>query len=106
MIVDDDNDYEKPDDDDGDVAHDNDDAVAADDGLSNLPYPYGLHPLAKWSLQGHAEFEGIASDLNDVVEEGTEGCQRKGRGEEGHVAELDEHLQVVLVGILILLIVS
>ena len=49
-----------------------------------------------------AELEGVAADLHDVVEEGAEGGERVGRREERHVAELDEHLQVVLEGALVL----
>ena len=43
-----------------------------------------------------AELEGVAPDLDQVVEEGAEGGQRVGRGEEGHVAKLDKHFQVVV----------
>ena len=49
-----------------------------------------------------AELEGVPADLDQVVEEGAESGQRVGRREEGHVAELDEHLQIVVEGSVIL----
>ena len=68
--------------------------------ISDLPLADALHSDSKWSLQTGAELKGIAADLNDVVDESTHGRQREGRGEEHHVAKLDEHLLVVLEGVL------
>ena len=43
-----------------------------------------------------AEFEGVAPDLDQVVEEGAHSRQGVGGAEQGHVPELDEHLEVVI----------
>lgn len=67
---------------------------------SDLPLADALHPDPKGSLQTSAELEGIAADLDDVVNESAHGSQREGRGEEHHVAKLDKHLLVVLEGVL------
>lgn len=67
---------------------------------SDLPLADALHPDPKGPLQTSAELEGIAADLDDVVNESTHGSQREGRGEEHHVAKLDKHLLVVLEGVL------
>lgn len=68
--------------------------------LSDLPLANALHPDPKGSLEASAQLEGIAADLDDVVNERTHGRQREGRGEEHHVAKLDKHLLVVLEGVL------
>lgn len=68
--------------------------------LSDLPLADALHPDPKGPLQASAQLEGIAADLDDVVNECTHGRQGEGRGEEHHVAELDKHLLVVLEGVL------
>ena len=62
---------------------------------SDLPLADALHPLAEGPLQAAAELEGVAADLDDVVDERAQSGQREGRGEQHHVAELDEHLLVV-----------
>lgn len=67
---------------------------------SDLPLADALHPDPKGPLQTSAELEGIAADLDYVVNESTHGSQREGRGEEHHVAKLDKHLLVVLEGVL------
>lgn len=67
---------------------------------AHLPLADALDALAEGSLQPRAELEGVAADLDDVVDQGAHGGQREGRGEEHHVAELDEHLLVVLEGVL------
>lgn len=64
----------------------------------HLPLPDVLHPLAEGPLQAGAELQGVAADLHNVVDEGAHGGQRERRGEEDHVAELNEHLLVVLEG--------
>ena len=38
------------------------------------------------------QFESVASDLDQVVEEGTQPGQGVGRAEQGHIAKLYEHL--------------
>lgn len=68
--------------------------------FSDLPLADALHPDPKGPLQASAQLEGIAADLDDVVNERAHGRQREGRGEEHHVAELDKHLLVVLEGVL------
>lgn len=68
--------------------------------FSDLPLADALHPEPEGTLQASAQLEGIAADLDDVVNECTHGRQGEGRGEEHHVAELDEHLLVVLEGVL------
>lgn len=66
----------------------------------HLPLADALHSVAEGSLQTSAQFEGVAADLNDVVDERAHSRQREGRGEQHHVAELDKHLLVVLEGVL------
>jgi len=68
--------------------------------LPHLPLPDALDPLAEGTLEPRAELEGVAADLDDVVHQGAHGGQGEGGGEEHHVAELDEHLLVVLEGVL------
>lgn len=68
--------------------------------FSDLPLANALHPDPKGSLQASAQLEGIAADLDDVVNECAHGRQREGRGEEHHVAKLDKHLLVVLESVL------
>lgn len=67
---------------------------------THLPLPDALDPLPEGTLEPRAQLEGIAPDLDDVVHQGAHGSQGKGGGEEHHVAELDEHLLVVLEGVL------
>lgn len=67
---------------------------------ADLPLADVLHPLPKRSLKAGAELQGVAADLDDVVDESTHGRQRKRRGEEHHVAKLDKHFLVVLKGVL------
>lgn len=67
---------------------------------SDLPLADALHPDPEGPLQASAQLEGIAADLDDVVNERAHGRQRESRGEEHHVAELDKHLLVVLEGVL------
>lgn len=68
--------------------------------ISYLPLADALHTDSKGPLQAGAELKGITADLNDVVDESAHGSQRKGRGEEHHVAKLDKHLLVVLESVL------
>ena len=69
---------------------------------THLPGADAVDALAERSLEGHAELEGVASYLDDVVDEGTGGGEREGGREERDVAELDEHLQVVLERVFVL----
>lgn len=64
--------------------------------VTNLPLSDVLHSLSERSPETGAQLQGITSYLNDVVDKSTHGRQGKGRGEEHHVAELNEHLLVVL----------
>ena len=63
---------------------------------TDLPHAYALHALSKGPLEDAAQLEGVRADLHQVVEERAHGGQRERGGEQRHVAELDEHLQVVL----------
>ena len=49
-----------------------------------------------------AEFESVAADFNEIIEESAEAGERVGGAEESDVAELYEHLQIVLEGPLVL----
>lgn len=69
---------------------------------SDLPDSNVFHSDSKGSLIRVAQFEGIATDLDQIVEQSTHCSQWKGRGEESDVAKLDAHFQVVLKGIVIL----
>lgn len=63
---------------------------------TDLPLSDVLHPLSEGSLQAGTELQGIAADLDDVVDKRAHGCQGKRGGEEHHVAKLNEHFLVVL----------
>lgn len=69
---------------------------------THLPDTNALCPNAEGSLEDTAEFEGVGTDLYEVVEESAHGSQRESRREESHIAKLDKHLQVVLKGALVL----
>lgn len=64
--------------------------------LPHLPLANAFHPLPKGPLQPRAQLEGVTADLNEVVDEGTEGSQGEGRREKHDIAKLHEHLLVVL----------
>lgn len=68
--------------------------------MSHLPLADALHPHSERPLQPGAQLERVAADLDDVVDERAHGGQREGGGEEHHVAKLDEHLLIVLEGVL------
>lgn len=63
---------------------------------TDLPLSDVLHPLSKGSLQASTELQGVAADLDDVVDKSTHGRQGKRRGEEHHIAKLNEHFLVIL----------
>ena len=67
-----------------------------------LPRTDAAHALTERALARLAQLERVAADLEDVVGEGTQRGERKGRREEGDVTELDEHLQVVFERVVIL----
>ncbi len=48
------------------------------------------------TLVNAAEFEGVAANFGDVVEQRPERRRREDGREEEHIAELQEHLQVVV----------
>lgn len=62
----------------------------------DLPLADVLHPLTKGPLQASAQLQGVAADLDDVVDKSAHGRQRERRGEEHHISKLDEHLLIVL----------
>ena len=62
----------------------------------HLPLANAFHPLPKGPLQPRAQLEGVTADLDEVVDEGTEGSQGEGRREKHDIAKLHEHLLVVL----------
>ena len=70
--------------------------------ITHLPGADAVDPLSEGPLVHMAQLERVAADLDDVVEEGTEAGQGIRRGEERHIPELDEHLQVVLEGAFVL----
>lgn len=70
--------------------------------LVYLPYPNACNSLAKRSLESVAQFKGIRADFDDIIQQGTESGQRKGGWEQGDVAKLYTHLQVVIKGVFIL----
>ena len=67
-----------------------------------LPGPDTLDPLREGPLVDVAQLEGVTPDLDEVVEERAEAGQGVGGAEEGDVAKLDEHLEVVVKGSLVL----
>ena len=69
---------------------------------TDLPRSDVRDALPEGSLVDEAELEGVAADLDEVVDEGAEGGERVSRREERHVSELDEHLEVVLESALVL----
>lgn len=66
----------------------------------DLPLADVLHPLTKGPLQAGAQLQGVTADLDDVVDKSTHGRQGERRGEENHISKLDEHLLIVLKGVL------
>lgn len=56
----------------------NDRVLAFTACISDLPLADALHSDSKGPLQTSAELEGIAADLNDVVNESAHGSQREG----------------------------
>ena len=44
----------------------------------HLPLANAFHPLPKGPLQPRAQLEGVTADLDEVVDEGTEGSQGEG----------------------------
>ena len=68
---------------------------------TDLPLSDVLHSLSEGSLEAGTELQGIAADLNDVVDKSAHGRQGKRRREEHHVAKLNKHLLVVLKRILL-----
>lgn len=64
--------------------------------VPDLPLSDVLHPQSEGSLQAGAELQGVAADLDDVVDKGTHGRQGERWREEHHVAKLYEHFLVVL----------
>lgn len=68
----------------------------------DLPLADVLHPLSKGPLQASAELQGVAADLDDVVDKSAHGRQRKRGGEEHHISELNEHLLIILERVLFL----
>ena len=70
--------------------------VARQKALEIRTWPTHLDSLGERSLVDKAELEGVAPDLDHVVEEGAQASQGVGRAEQGHVAKLDEHLEVVV----------
>lgn len=60
-----------------------------------LPGTNVFNPLSEWSSQVSAQFESIAPDLDNVVKKSTQGCEWEGGGEQNHITELYEHLQVI-----------
>ena len=63
---------------------------------TDLPRSNVVDPLPERPLMDVAQLEGVSPDLDEVVEEGAHPGQRVRGGEQSHVAELDEHLKVVL----------
>jgi len=70
--------------------------------FSDLPSSNAVHPLTKGSLMHGAEFECVSPDLDQIVGQCAQAGQGIGRGEQGDVAELDEHLQEVFESALVL----
>ena len=69
---------------------------------ADLPLANVFHSLAERPLQTSAELQSITADLNDVVDKSTQGCQGKCRGKQDNVSKLDEHLLVILKGVLLI----
>lgn len=63
---------------------------------TDLPLSNVLHPLSEGSLQASTELQGVAADLDYVVDKSAHGRQGKCRREEHHIAKLNEHFLVVL----------
>jgi len=62
----------------------------------NLPSPNILHPLSERALHGRAQFEGIDTNFQNIVEQTKQWCQREHGSKEDNVTELDKHLQIVV----------
>ena len=70
--------------------------------ITNLPGADVGDPYAKRSLQSHAKLERVTAYLNDIVEQSPKSRCRECRREESDVAKLDEHLQEVVKGTIVL----
>jgi hypothetical protein len=69
---------------------------------SSLPRANVCHSLPERPLVDKAELERVALDLEQVVEERPERGERVRRREQGHVAKLDKHFEVVFERALVL----
>lgn len=65
-----------------------------------LPCSNVFYFLTKRSPEVGAQFESIAADFDDVVQQSTQGSQWESRREENDITKLNEHLQVIFEGIL------
>lgn len=63
---------------------------------------FNLNSLGERSLVDETEFESVAADFNEIIEESAEAGERVGGAEESDVTELYKHLQIVLEGPLVL----
>jgi hypothetical protein len=59
--------------------------------LAYLPRADVRDPLTEGPLKREAQFEGIAADLDEVVDESTDRRHGERRREENHVTQLDKH---------------
>ncbi len=70
--------------------------------VTYLPNTNSGSSLSEWPLEIGYKLEGVATNLQNVVQEGQQTANWEGAGEHAHETELDEHLQVVLGSIVIL----
>lgn len=70
------------------------------------PDANAIGELTKWPLLRRAHLEGIAANLDDIVEQGTCGSKWKCTREQCHIAKLNQHLQLVFQRVLVLLDVT
>ena len=64
--------------------------------LDLIPHPNCGSSFARGLTRDEEEFKHIGANLEEVAKEGKEGGERKGRGEEGDVAEFNDHFKVIV----------
>lgn len=61
-----------------------------------LPRSDVLNFAGHRSLEGHTEFKCVRPDLDDIVQDGPERRYRVNGRKQNYIAELDEHLQIII----------
>jgi hypothetical protein len=60
-----------------------------------LPRANVGHSHTKGPLEGEAQFKGVTTDLNKIVDQRTTRCHGEGRREKNYISQLNKHFQVI-----------